>query len=161
LAYARGTDRNVSFCQFVVRDGVPFEVEDAEIDPRVPKHLVKNYSIRSYLGVPIKANDTIIGSLCVIDTKPRKFSPEEKDKLDKLAKSVNKRLAILSEHRRKPDMTRSQQNRSNAVDELERSLYPIEEDILVGRSSHTAISAFLRLVEYNGSSLPPLKLTTV
>lgn len=152
LAFARGTDRSVSFCQFVVRDGVPFEVEDAETDDRVPKHLVKNYSIRSYLGMPIKANGTIIGSLCVIDTKPRKFSAVEKHKLKTLATSVNKRLAILSEHRWKPNLLRGQQNKHNALEELENTLQPIEEDIMVGRSSHTALSAFMRLMEFNGST---------
>ena len=52
LAASRGTARDVSFCQFVVRDGVLFEVTDAKEDLRVPQHLVKNFNIQSYLGVP-------------------------------------------------------------------------------------------------------------
>src|SRR5210317_468478 len=47
LAVTRATERNVSFCQFVVRDGQPFEVTDAEHDTRVPQHLVKTYGIKS------------------------------------------------------------------------------------------------------------------
>ena len=51
LAISRATERDVSFCQFVVRDGEPFEVENAEEDERVPQHLVKRYGIKSYLGI--------------------------------------------------------------------------------------------------------------
>ena len=36
LAEARGTHRDVSFCQFVVKDGEAFEVNDAENEPRIP-----------------------------------------------------------------------------------------------------------------------------
>ena len=53
LASARGTHRDASFCQFVVRDGEPFEVNDAASDPRIPQHVVKEYNIQAYLGVPI------------------------------------------------------------------------------------------------------------
>ena len=41
LAAARGTRRDVSFCQFVVRDEQAFEVLDAPNDTRVPQHLVQ------------------------------------------------------------------------------------------------------------------------
>ena len=49
LAISRATERDVSFCQFVVRDGEPFEVENAEEDERVPQHLVKRYGLRPTL----------------------------------------------------------------------------------------------------------------
>ena len=52
LATARGTHRDVSFCQFVVRDGDTFEVNDASNDDRIPQHVVKEYNIQAYLGVP-------------------------------------------------------------------------------------------------------------
>ena len=77
LAKARGTYRDVSFCQFVVRDGKPFEVNDASNDLRIPQHVVKEYNIQSYLGVPIKLDETVMGSLCVLDTKKRQFSKDE------------------------------------------------------------------------------------
>ena len=85
LAAARGTERDVSFCQFVVRDGEPFEVNNAEKDARVPQHLVKHHGIKSYLGMPVVANDVIVGSLCVIDFEPREFSEEERQTLMNLA----------------------------------------------------------------------------
>ena len=79
-----------------VRDGEPFEVENAEEDERVPQHLVKRYGIKSYLGIPVKVNQVVTGSLCVIDTKARTFSNDERQKLAKLADLVSQRLEALS-----------------------------------------------------------------
>ncbi|MGI9569220.1 MAG: GAF domain-containing protein, partial [Desulfobulbia bacterium] len=44
LAAAKSTRRDVSFCQFVVRDGKPFEVNNAPNDSRIPQHLVNEYN---------------------------------------------------------------------------------------------------------------------
>ena len=55
----RSASRDVSFCQFVVRDGKAFEVSHAGTDDRVPQHLVKEYGTQSYLGVPIHARDVV------------------------------------------------------------------------------------------------------
>ena len=84
LASARGTHRDVSFCQFVVRDGKTFEVNDAANDPRIPQHVVKEFNIQSYLGIPIIVKENVMGSLCVLDTKKRGFSKEEHTSLNKL-----------------------------------------------------------------------------
>lgn len=100
LAKARGTHRDVSFCQFVVRDGETFEVNDASNDPRIPQHVVKEYNIQSYLGVPIMVKENVMGSLCVLDTKKRGFSKEEHTSLKKLAKLVNGRLEAIAKSRR-------------------------------------------------------------
>lgn len=149
LASARGTDRNVSFCQFVVRDGQPFEVVDAETDERVPQHLVKYYSIKSYLGMPIMANDAIIGSLCVIDTKPRSFSEADRENLRELAGLVNARLAVLAERKKKDFLQKKAYHFSNTVAEISEKISLIKEEILPGKSAAVAIGVFLRLMEHN------------
>lgn len=153
LAAARGTDRNVSFCQFVVRDGKPFEVEDAEKDDRVPKHLVRSYGIRSYLGMPIKVDGTTVGSLCVIDTKPRQFSEKDRDNLNRLASLVNSRLTLLSHRKDQPgnkQMGRMRkENTGDSIREIRQSIELIKQEILPGKSAATAIEVFLRLMEYN------------
>ncbi len=149
LVAARGTDRDVSFCQFVVRDGEPFEVNDAEKDERVPKHLVRHYDIRSYLGMPISVDDTVVGSLCVIDTKPREFSNKEKRSLRKLANLVNTRLAQLAEKQRIEKALSKKQNLQKAIHELGSSLSPVAHEIRLGRSGALAIGAFLQLVDFS------------
>ena len=100
LAASKSTRRDVSFCQFVVRDGEPFEVSDAPNDSRIPQHLVKEYGIKAYLGVPINVRNTVVGSLCVIDTKNRSYTESEHDALARLAEMVNERIAELFEQRR-------------------------------------------------------------
>lgn len=85
LAMSKATDRDVSFCQTVVRDGGSYEVEDAQLEPSLPQELVERYGIRAYLGAPVVLNGRVGGSLCVIDTKPRGFTAEERSKLEQLA----------------------------------------------------------------------------
>lgn len=47
LAISRATSRGSSFCQFVVHDDAPFEVNDARADGRAPTELVEEYGIRA------------------------------------------------------------------------------------------------------------------
>ena len=157
LAAARGTARDVSFCQFVVRDGEPFEVTNAEQDSRVPQHLVKHHGIRSYLGMPVVANEAIVGALCVIDTKPRTFSQEEHELLRSLAVLVNARLAELSLGSGKARASLVDQAAVPALTELREALAPIPAWARTGRLATAALESFLRLVEYtvSGGRTPP------
>jgi hypothetical protein len=165
LAAARGTERDVSFCQFVVRDGEPFEVINAEKDVRVPQHLVKHYGIRSYLGIPLVANDVIIGSLCVIDTNPRRFSNEERRILQNLADCINRRLATLSTRHDELRLSHVGRAAISALTELRETLAPIQAEAVAGRMTTVALGSFLRLMEYTacGRYTPPehLKRTLV
>lgn len=79
---ACSTDRNSSFCAWTLLPHAPevLVVEDAEQDTRFEANpLVKgDPKIRFYAGAPlITADGTRLGSLCVIDTKPRKFTQEQ------------------------------------------------------------------------------------
>lgn len=98
----RATDRDVSFCQFVVRDGRQFEVNDAQRDERVPQTLVRTHGIRAYLGFPLKVGDVVVGSLCGVDSRPREFSAEQKLRLAALAARASARLAELGRGSRPP-----------------------------------------------------------
>jgi GAF domain-containing protein len=95
LAVARATDRDASFCQFVVRDDDTFVVEHAAEDPRVPQDLVERYGIQAYLGAPVRIGGRTAGSLCVIDVVPREFGPEERARLSELAAQASGRLEAM------------------------------------------------------------------
>jgi GAF domain-containing protein len=97
LAISKATSRCDSFCQFVVRIEGPFVVSEATLDPRVPKELVHGYGIRAYAGVPLRHGSHVLGSLCVIDTRPRDFEPSLIDDLQVIAGKVVERLEILRE----------------------------------------------------------------
>jgi GAF domain-containing protein len=94
------TDRDASFCQFVVRDDALFEVNDAAHDARVPQHLVDAFGIASYLGVPLRSDEGTLGSLCVIDVTAREFSEEQRARLEELARRVERRLDQMKATRR-------------------------------------------------------------
>ncbi len=96
LEATRATDRDTSFCQFVVRDQQAFIVEDARSDDRIPKDLVERFNIQSYLGVPVSVGGEVLGSLCVIDDKPRRFSEQDQVTMVELATAASERLAELA-----------------------------------------------------------------
>ncbi len=143
LESARGTHRDVSFCQFVVRDGKTFEVTDAPNDPRIPQHVVKEYNIKSYLGVPIMVKENVMGSLCVLDTKKRGFSRSEHQSLNSLAQLVNKRLEALIVDRRKSRLDLTEATLKPALQELSKSLTSIEKLIKTGHTADISIRTFI------------------
>ena len=73
------TPRDISFCTHAIQKDQPLIVSDASRDDRF-KHspLVTGApGVRFYAGVPLKTPREInIGTLCVIDTKPRTLSPD-------------------------------------------------------------------------------------
>lgn len=69
-----GTDRTVSFCDHAIRQPDVMVVCDAKEDPRFRDNPLVTGApwIRFYAGAPIVApNGASLGSLCIIDTKPR------------------------------------------------------------------------------------------
>lgn len=148
LAAARGTNRDVSFCQFVVRDGVRLEVNDARGDTQLPQHLVEEYGVRSYIGEPLRVGDIVIGTLCVLDTEPRAFSITDRDKLGKLARRVNARITELIASRRRQRLELADALTARAVDEIRRALVPVVDGVSTLFSSVAAIRSTLRFYEH-------------
>ena len=50
---------------------------------------VKKYGLRSYLGMPVIVDGEVIGSLCVLDTKPKIFTDTEIKIIQTLAKALS------------------------------------------------------------------------
>lgn len=148
LAVARGTDRDVSFCQFVVSTGQPFEVTDARNDERVPKRLVNDYNIQAYLGYPVIAGEVIVGSLCVIDTQPRQFTDDDRRNLQELASVVNRRLESLLRDRERTRAVLIASSAGPAIVELRDSFSPIRTEVDAARLAMKALGPFMRLAEY-------------
>lgn len=92
LATTRATDRDVSFCQFAVRDAKMYAVEDSEQVAELPQELVKRYGIRSYLGAPVVVDGAATGTVCILDLKPRAFSEEQRRRLQLLADRASAHL---------------------------------------------------------------------
>ncbi len=91
-----GTDRRVSFCDHAIRQPDVMVVGDALEDPRFRDNPLVTGApfIRFYAGAPIVApNGSALGSLCIIDTKPRpRPSEQELDLLQQMASLVMQQL---------------------------------------------------------------------
>lgn len=95
LARARQTPRNVSACGHVVAQNQVMVIEDLARDRRFANNpLFKEHGIRFYAGIPLLApNKQPIGSLCLMDMKPRQLSEREKRLLIEYANEVMEEIA--------------------------------------------------------------------
>lgn len=130
LEQSRATSRQLSFCQFVVEQDQPFIVSDAPTDQRVPQELVRSYGIGSYLGVPLHYGGEVIGSLCVIDVKPRQFDPLLIGALQTLAKKVVARLMELHQQHADVDETPASTDIRSAILHLLRDIRILDRAVL-------------------------------
>jgi diguanylate cyclase (GGDEF)-like protein len=95
LAGISDTPRDVSFCAHAILQEAVLEVRDARLDPRFEDNPLVTGSpgIRFYAGAPICLQDGArIGTVCVIDRKPRKLSTEQRDILEQLAQAAAAQL---------------------------------------------------------------------
>jgi GAF domain-containing protein len=95
LAKARQTARNLSVCGHVVAKNQVIVIEDLARDRRFANNpLLKEHGIRFYAGVPLLApNGQPVGSLCLMDLKPRQLTEREKRLLQEYANEVMDEIA--------------------------------------------------------------------
>lgn len=91
------TPKTESFCQYTINYGGPMVVEDAVSDSRfVHLPVVAQMGIRFYAGVPIFGQKRQpIGTLCILDHKPRAMDPANMESLMDLARCVQSELKIV------------------------------------------------------------------
>lgn len=144
LEIARATDRTASFCQFVVRDGQAFVVENAGDDERVPQDLVDRYGIQSYMGMPVRLDGEVVGSLCVVDVESRGFSEQNRSELEQLAERASRRLAQLAlepSHRHRLVRRAT----APAFVEVNNRLFELRNDVAAARISAAELAPIARL----------------
>lgn len=146
LAIARATDRDASFCQFVVRDTQRFEVTNATDDDRVPTDLVERYGARAYIGQPIFVTGEAVGALCAIDASPREFTDGDRALIARLAERVSARLEELAVLRTSPPAALLTRAAQPAFSELRNIVGPLEGNITMARIALTDLGGLVRLV---------------
>jgi len=82
--------RASTLCDHTVRDGVPVVHSELAAPPASSPH------IRAYVGVPLTGREGIVvGTLCLLDTRPRHFSAEQMMQLVAIAAVVEDQLEML------------------------------------------------------------------
>ncbi|GGD73388.1 PAS domain S-box protein [Lacimicrobium alkaliphilum] len=91
------TPRDISFCGHAILDSAPLIVENALADERFCDNPLVSAEpdIRFYAGAPLHAaNGHRLGTLCVIDRKPRAFSEADEARLKDLAGMVEDLIQV-------------------------------------------------------------------
>ena len=90
LATTRKTPLSSSFCKHAISSREPFIVPDARLHPLCRDYpAVLELGVIAYAGVPLATPEgSVLGTLCVLDTRPREWSAEQIDTLQSLAASV-------------------------------------------------------------------------
>ena len=86
----QGLERNATLCGHVVGDGATMVVPDVQRDPRFASNAaLSERAIRFYAGAPLRdAQGHVLGTLCLLDTRPRTMSARDAKLLESLAEEV-------------------------------------------------------------------------
>ncbi|MFB0493811.1 PAS domain S-box-containing protein [Mucilaginibacter sp. OAE612] len=90
------TPRADAFCNRTIQSNALLEITDSKEDEEFKDNPIANeMGVRFYAGAPlIDPDGHRLGSLCVIDTKPRKLTAEQRDALRTLADEVMSHLLL-------------------------------------------------------------------
>ncbi len=94
-ATLKETPRHMSFCGHTILGDEPFIIPDASTDQRFNDNplVVNSPHIRFYAGVPLMLDSEFrLGTLCIVDNKPRHMTKEEINDLIDLAKLAEREL---------------------------------------------------------------------
>ncbi len=85
------TPRNISFCQYAIMDKNILEVENATQDDRFKNSplVTDSPNIRFYAGAPLIDDEGLnIGTLCAVDTEPKRLTKLGRHTLDAISKTI-------------------------------------------------------------------------
>jgi phosphoribosyl 1,2-cyclic phosphodiesterase/CheY-like chemotaxis protein len=86
--------RDMSFCAHAILAPTVMVVPDALLDPRFAENpvVVNEPRVRFYAGCPLVTDDNCVGTLCLIDTRPRELNATTIRLLEDLADLVQQEL---------------------------------------------------------------------
>jgi signal transduction histidine kinase len=166
----RETTRDLSFCAHAILGGEPMIVENTLDDPRFARHpyVLDPPHIRAYLGMPLRGpGGARLGTLCVIDHRPRHFTADDLDRLRDLAAVVEGELGSVELNVALRSRQQAEVERDEALAALERSVAELERlnrakgelVATVGHEVRTALTGILGISELMGQGgVPPDEL---
>jgi signal transduction histidine kinase len=94
---ARETPREYAFCAHAILQKEPFVVPNADRDPRFRDNplVTDEPHVKFYAGVPLVLAGTFpLGTLCIIDHQPRRFTARQRQALEALGRQVTAQLEL-------------------------------------------------------------------
>jgi PAS domain S-box-containing protein len=111
------TGRDISFCGYTILARQPFVIPDALADPRFADNpLVTGHPyVRAYAGVPLEtAEFALVGTICIIDHRPRKFSARDIELLQDMAVLARNEMNSMGESQLLDVLRKSEKSFSGA-----------------------------------------------
>lgn len=96
FATSRQASISTGYCQSTLLAGQPLYIEDAAEDPDFADHPARaELGFAAYAGCPLRdADEHVLGTLCAVDTRPRRWRRVDRRALEVLATSVVNELAL-------------------------------------------------------------------
>jgi GAF domain-containing protein len=88
VAEQREAPADASYCQYVVALDDELVINDSTEDELVRDHPATADGVRAYLGAPLRYDDHCLGAFCVVDDRPREWTPEDIATVRALAESA-------------------------------------------------------------------------
>ncbi len=115
-----------SFCQYVVGSGAECIIGDARDDPLTKRNpAIEKLGVVAWAGFPVRApGGEVLGTLCVVDTKPRSWTDRDVQVLETLAAAASAEVALraaMEEERTQRELAEA------AAEALERMNAQLEE----------------------------------
>ena len=139
------TPREISFCAHAINQDDLFVVSNAARDPDFSDNplVTGEPHIRFYAGQPLTIDGQRIGTLCIIDQRPRHLKPKDYDSLKSLATWVESEiLAWKAEKNIFIDHALTLEHRESFIDDLTGNLQSSVLDRLIKRLSRIEDSNF-------------------
>lgn len=122
FATLRETPLSHSFCMHVVADNTPLVVEDARLHPVLKDNLaIPDLQVIGYLGIPLTTTSGVgIGSFCIIDSQPRKWTSREVEIMHDLSLMVMTEIELQAQIKAR---IRAEEKLQQYADKLEAKVF--------------------------------------
>lgn len=161
---ATETPRNISFCGHAINEpNTIFEINDAHKDERFHDSplVTGNPKIRFYAGVPLVTDEgEALGTLCVIDQKPKVLNDSQRRTLEALSRQVLSQLELKKRNLELTKLLKEGQKLKTQFKLLSLVASKSENLVIITDEKYRIIYANDSFIDISGYSLTKIKRKT-
>lgn len=126
-----------SFCQYVIESEAALLVDDAPNHERVADNpSIESMGLRAWAGCPVTYNGKVLGSFCVVDIQPRRWTESDREVLQRLTDIAEREIELRVQLRKaesEADEARTQvEIYHELLETLRESLQPASMPVIPG-----------------------------